>query len=88
MTLSKEQREEVEDAIFDAHFSAQKYLENERDLHEKLMEVSVSDALELISSLKEEISNDPKLETYKLHLFVPLQLKKLVARRKESDRKK
>ena len=85
MSLDQEQRVDVEEAIFDAHFSAQKYLETGKDLHEKLLEVSVADAVELLATLTEAIADDPKAESYKMHLFVPLHLHNLLQLRKEQS---
>ena len=87
MSLTPEQRVEFEDAIFDAHFSAQKYLETGKDLHEKLLEVSVQDAIDMLQRFAEEIKEDQKIETYKLHLFVPLQMQRLLELRKRNGGK-
>lgn len=85
MKLTQDERISIEDAIFDAHFSAQKYLETGKDLHEKLLEVSVKDALELLQEFSEKLKGDSKAEVYKLHIFVPVHLYKMVELRNESN---
>lgn len=83
--LTNEERIELEDSIFDAHFSAQKYVEDQRDLYHKLLEVSVTDAVEFIEMLGDKVKNDEMAESYKLHLFVPLHLLTLLEERQENN---
>lgn len=85
MKLTEEEKNELEDAIFDAHFSAQKYVEDQRDLYHKLLEVSVADAMDIITRLSEKLKGSDKTESYKLHMFVPLHLLKLINLRKKED---
>ena len=83
--MTEEERTSLEDAIFDAHFSAQKFVEDQRDLYHKLLEVSVADAMDIIQKLSVKLKDDPMSESYKLHMFVPLHLLKLVNMRKMED---
>ena len=85
--MTDEDRISLEDAIFDAHFSAQKYVEDQKDLYHKLLEVSVSDALDLLERFSLKLKDDPKTEAYKLHMFVPLHLLKLLEVRKNQNEK-
>lgn len=82
MSLTVEEREAIEDAIFDAHFAAQKYIEGGKDIHEKLLEVTVEDAFNLLSIMKSAIQKDDMKHNYRLHLMVPLQLLHLIQSRK------
>ena len=84
-TLTNEERMDIEDSIFDAHFAAQKYVEDQRDLYHKLLEVSVYDALELIENLSDKLKKDDKSEAYKLHMFVPLHLLTLLEERQTKN---
>ena len=81
--LTTEEREQFEDLLFEAHFAAQKYLESGKTLHQKVLEVSVSDALNMMERLSEKIKDDEYSENYKLHLLVPLHLIKLLESRNE-----
>lgn len=72
--LTTDEREQLEDSIMDAHLAADKYLESGKEVHRKLLEVSVTDALEYIELLSAKLKEDPKKDNYKLHLMVPLQL--------------
>ena len=81
MGLNKKQRENLEASIFDAHFAAEKFLETEKDIHKKLLVMSVHEAIENLQSLKDEIKKDDMVGNYKLHLLVPVQLVELLRSR-------
>ena len=83
--LNSEERDQLEELLFEAHFSAQKYLESGKGVHRKLMEVSVSDAMNMITELSNKLKDDEYAENYKLHLFVPLHLCKLLEMRDEQE---
>lgn len=87
MALNKKQRETLEASIFDAHFAAEKYLETDKDIHKKLLVMSVHEALENLQTLKEEIKKDDLVGNYKLHLLVPVQLVELLRSRGVLDEK-
>ena len=72
--LTRDEREQLEDSIMDAHLAAEKFLETGKDVHRKLLEVSVTDALEYVELLASKLKEDPRKDNYKLHLMVPLQL--------------
>ena len=74
MAIEDEDRQSLEDAIEDASVSAERYLTSEKDLHKKLLEVTVDDALQALSMYKDLLRDDPKKETYKIHLLVPVQI--------------
>lgn len=82
--LEDEDRETLEEAIFDAHHAAQKYVNTGKDIHYKMLEISVKDALDLIETVSEELKKDEMSDNYKLHMLVPLQIIKLVEERNES----
>jgi hypothetical protein len=83
MGLSTEEREMIENSIYDAHFAAGKYIESGKDIHYKLLEVSVNEALQSIELLKSAVQEDEMSQNYKIHLLVPLQLLKLVEGRRD-----
>jgi len=71
----------VEDIIDDVQECAYKFLETEKDIHRKMLEVSVVEGIELLESIKDnfgEIENEDLLETYRLNLLVPVQLVELL----------
>lgn len=78
MALDKNEREVLEGSIYDAHFAAAKYIESGKDIHKKLLEISVKEAIENLELLKEEIKKDDMVGNYKIHLLVPLQLLELI----------
>ena len=63
-----------EDAIEDATAAAERFLKSQKDLHRKLLEVTVDDALSALSLYKDYLKDDPKKETYKIHMLVPVQV--------------
>lgn len=72
--LNDEDREIIEDAVMDASLSAERYLKSGKDLHQKLLEVTVEDALAALSMYSEALKDDPKREAYKIHMLVPVQI--------------
>lgn len=78
MELDKKEREELEGSIYDAHFAASKFIESGKDIHKKLLEISVNEAIENLEILKDKIKEDDMVGNYKIHLLVPLQLLKLI----------
>lgn len=86
--LKQELREEIEDCLFSAHIAADQYLSKGKPSQEKMLKLSVDDALEVLISCKKELQNDDCFGNYKLHLFVPLQLIKLLEMRKEKQNAK
>ena len=81
--IAEDDREAIEEAIFSAHMAADQVLNTDRVMYEKILDISVAEALHILYSFKEELQNDEKYESYKLHLLVPLQLQKLIEMRKE-----
>jgi hypothetical protein len=84
MTVSEQKRDEIEEALYGAHLAADQYLNKPRPMSEKLLKMSVFEALHLLESLKDDLADDSRLENYKLHIFVPLQLHQLIEMRKET----
>ena len=72
--FSEEDRVSLEDAIEDATAAAERFLKSQKDLHRKLLEVTVDDALSALSLYKDYLKDDPKKETYKIHMLVPVQV--------------
>ena len=85
MALNKEQREGLESSIYDAHFAANKFIESGKDIHKKLLEISVNEAIQTLEAVKDEIKDDDMVGNYKIHLLVPLQLYELIKTRKTND---
>ena len=85
MPLNSEEKESLENSIYDAHFASQKYIETGKDIHFKLLEVSVTEAISNLQILKEGIKDDPMVGNYKIHLLVPLQLLRLAQSRDKKD---
>ena len=86
MPLSDQQREKLEDTIMDLHFTSQKFIDTEKDLHSKLLRVNVQEALEILREISDDIQDDPKKYDYKLHMLLPLQIYELsVMRTKDND---
>jgi len=78
MALDKKERELIEGSLYDAHFAASKFIESGKDIHKKLLEISVKEAVENLEILKEKIKKDDMVGNYKIHLLVPLQLLELI----------
>lgn len=87
MALDKKEREILEGSIYDAHFAAAKFVESGKDIHKKLLEISVKDALENLEAVKEAVKEDQMVGNYKIHLLVPLQLLELLKQREENESK-
>ena len=85
MPLNNEEKESLENSIYDAHFASQKYIETGKDIHFKLLEVSVNEAISNLQILKDGIKDDPMVGNYKIHLLVPLQLLRLAQSRDKKD---
>ena len=85
MPLNKDEKESIENSIYDAHFASQKYIETGKDIHFKLLEVSVNEAISNLQILKDGIKDDPMVGNYKIHLLVPLQLLRLAQSRDKKD---
>ena len=85
MTLSDKQREQVEDTIEDLHFTSTKYLETDRDIHRKLLEVNIQEAIQVLKDVSDEIRDDPKRFDYKMHLLLPFQIYELMQMREKEE---
>ena len=85
MALNKEQSEGLESSIFDAHFAANKFIESGKDIHKKLLEISVNEAIQTLEAVKDEIKDDDMVGNYKIHLLVPLQLYEVIKARKANE---
>ena len=85
MALKKEQRDGLESSIYDAHFAASKFIESGKDIHKKLLEISVNEAIQTLEAVKDEIKDDDMVGNYKIHLLVPLQLYEVIKTRKENE---
>lgn len=85
MPLSDKQRELVEDCIMDLHFTSQKCIENEKEMHRKLFELNIEDAVELLGEIAEDMQDDEKVHDYKIHLFLPFQVYELLQLRERAS---
>ena len=85
MPLTGEQREQIEECILDLHFTAQKYIDTEKDVHKKLLEVNVQEAIELLETLKENMKDDDKIYDYKMHMLMPFHIHELCKIRDEAN---
>jgi hypothetical protein len=84
--LEDEDRQGLEDAIEDATHAAERYLTSEKQIHKKLLEVTVDDALHALSLYKDLLVDDPKKETYKIHLLVPVQIIEMLKEKDENTK--
>jgi len=73
-SLTVEERVSLEESIMDAHMAADKVLTSGKEVHHRLLDLTVKDALEYITKYKNKLKDDKKAENYKLHMLVPLQL--------------
>jgi hypothetical protein len=87
MGLNKKEREVIEGSIFDAHFAASKYIESGKDIHKKLLEISVKEAIDTLQLLSGAVKEDEMVGNYKIHLLVPLQLLELIDKREGNESK-
>lgn len=85
MALNEKERILVEDVIMDLHFAAQKYVESEKDIHRKLLELNIQDALDIFESIKDKVADDEMRFDYKIHLFVPFHVWELVNSREQKE---
>lgn len=85
MGLNKKEREVIEGNIFDAHFAASKYIESGKDIHRKLLEISVKEAIDTLQLLSSAVKEDEMVGNYKIHLLVPLQLLELINKREGNE---
>jgi len=85
MGLNKKEREVIEGNIFDAHFAASKYIESGKDIHRKLLEISVKEAVDTLQLLSSAVKEDEMVGNYKIHLLVPLQLLELINKREGNE---
>lgn len=76
--LESDDRETLEEAILDAHMACEKYLASGREIHRKILEVTVEDAIAALSMYAEFLKDDPKSENYKMHMLVPMQTLELL----------
>jgi hypothetical protein len=76
--LEEDDRTTLEEAILDAHLAAERYLSSGRDIHRKILEVTVEDAIAALSMYSELLKDDPKSENYKMHMLVPMQVLELI----------
>jgi len=76
--LNDDDRTSLEDAIEDATAAAERFLKSQKDLHRKLLEVTVDDALSALSLYRDSLKDDPKKETYKIHMLVPVQILEMI----------
>lgn len=85
MPLNEKDRSKVEDTIMDLHFTSSKYVESGKDIHRKLLEVNIQEAIEVLSDVQEQLADDEKRFDYKMHMLLPFQIYELV---KIRERKK
>lgn len=83
--LSTEERIVLEDSIMDAHMAADKLLTSGKEVHHKMLNLTVTDAIEYINKYKDKLVEDPKAENYKLHMLVPLQLHLMLQEEKNEE---
>lgn len=83
MTVDNDDRIIIEDIIFDIQESTEKYLDSQKALHEKMLVASVQEGIEILNTIKDSFEDDDMKESYRMNLFVPLQLAKLIEIRKE-----
>ena len=83
--VTTDEREEIEEALFATHMAADQYLLRGKATHETMLRISVNEALSLLEKYKDKLKDDPMVENYKLHLFVPLQMRQLLEMRKEKE---
>lgn len=88
MALTQEEKDIIEDVIDEVQFCTGKYLETEKDIHLKMFEVSINEAIEYFESIKENfVGEEEILMKYRLHMFAPVQLMNLIAMKNEETTK-
>lgn len=88
MPLSDEDRTRIEDTILDLHFTSNKFIDTGKDVHRKLLEVNVQEAIELLEQLRDSIVDDDKVYDYKMHLLLPFQIYELITIREKAEENK
>lgn len=83
--LTSEERILIEDSIMDAHMAADKLLSSGKEVHHKMLNLTVTDAIDYIQKYKDKLKEDPKVENYKLHMLVPLQLHLMLQEKKNEE---
>ena len=83
MPLNDDDRKYIEDIIQDLHFTATKWIENEKDTHKTLFQMNVEEVIDFFETKVEALKDDPKLDNYKLHALIPLQIYELIKLREE-----
>jgi hypothetical protein len=76
--MTEDDRIIIEDAIYDAHQATDRYLESGRDLHEKLLEITVDDALAALQMYADLLKDDPLAYNYKIHMLIPTTLREML----------
>lgn len=85
MPLNEDDRVKIEDTIMDLHFTANKYIETGKDVHRKLLEVNVQEAIELLEAIRDDIVDDEKVYDYKMHFLLPFQIYELLKIREKAE---
>lgn len=85
MPLNDEQREKLEDTIMHLQMASSKIIDSGKDVHRKVFEVEIEEAIELITLLKDDLKDDEKLSDYKLYLLIPFQMHELLKERELND---
>lgn len=86
MPLSPEQRLRVEDTIMDLHFTTQKVVDSGKDIHKKLLQVNIEEAIAILEELKDDIVDDEKIHDYKIHIFFPMQVYEIIRIREQEGK--
>ena len=61
-SLTVEERVSLEESIMDAHMAADKVLTSGKEVHHRLLDLTVKDALEYITKYKNKLKDDKKAE--------------------------
>lgn len=85
MPLSETQREKMEDTIMDLHFTSEKYVNGGKDIHKKLLEVNIQEAVEILKDLQQDMVDDEKKYDYKMHMLLPFQIYELIKIREKKE---
>ena len=85
MPLSEKQRTTIEDTIMDLHFTSEKYVSSGKDIHKKLLEVNVQEAIDILKDLQEDLADDDKRYDYKMHMLLPFQIYELIQMREKRE---
>lgn len=88
MPLNDDQREHLEDVIVDLHITSTKFVKSGKEIHKKMLEVNVIEAIEILHSIKNDIKDDLKVHDYKMHLLIPFQIYELIQMREEKQNDK